>query len=546
MKRAVATSLAAAGLAAASAVNATNLVQTLPASEYLYRAQARDTLIGLSRRLLKDPRQWRGLQKRNAIVNPTRIPVGTAILIPRDWLRQTSEAATVTTVVGAVTGDGSVLKAGDPLHEGEKIDTAAGAYVTFTLADGSLVTLSSSSILEIARLKRYEGTGGRDTEIKLDSGRLETQVKPQGEAGRFHIRTPVALSAVRGTEFRRAFEGPKALDKTEVIGGSVGVSAAATAATAATGVLVPAGFGTVSDASSGPRPPVKLLPPPDMSSMPARFEDKSVNFAFPAVDGATAYHAQVATDGAFQSIVAETTSAIPAFSFPGLPDSRYFLRVRSRDVEGLEGMDGVHEFERHRLPPPPQSTEPRADTYVTGDGASFGWTAVDGAAAYRFQLGADPKFAGVVAERDQLSATRLALGNVAPGTYYWRIASIDSSGTSGRWGDAQRYTQKRPPDPLPPPALHSKSFELSWAGDPGQHFQLQVARDLQFQRIEEEQSLDAPRAILKPLAAGVHYVRVRATDPDGYQGPYTPPRRFVAPLPWWAKLAPVLLAVPFL
>jgi len=530
--------LLAANLSAAPAENS---------SEYLYRTQANDTLIGLSRRLLKDPRQWAALQKRNAIAAPTRIPVGTAILIPRDWLRDAPEMAVVTTVVGAVSGDGVPLKAGDPLHEGEKIGTAAGAYVTIALADGSLVNLSSSGSLDLERLRRYVGTGRRDTELKLNQGGLDVHVKPQGEAGRFQIRTPVALSAVRGTEFRRAVEASSgsaaSRDKTEVIGGLVSVSAA-TGATAS--VAVPGGYGTISEAGSGPGAPVKLLPPPDLSVLPQTFDDGAVRVVFAPVPGAAGYRAQIASDANFESVVAEATATAPALSFDALPDARYFLRIRSRDTEGLEGADAVHPFERHRLLGPPQPEEPRADAFVTGEGAAFRWAAVGGASAYRFQLAADPEFTRITSDQEHVPSAALTLPRIAPGTYYWRIAGTDASGNGGKWSVAQRYRQKRPPVPLPAPTLNSQSFEVSWAGEPDQRYDLQVAHDQDFRQIVDEQRLTASRATLKPLSAGAYYVRIRATDDDGYEGPYTPPRRFVAPLPWWAKLAPILLAIPFL
>ena len=531
-----ATLAASALLLTANLATAAGTTGAEAAAEYSYRTQAHDTLIGLSRRLLKDPRRWTALQKRNAIANPTRVPVGTAILIPRDWLRDAPETAVVTTVVGAVTGDGVRLKAGDLLKEGEAIGTAAGAYVTITLADGSLASLSAAGSLVLERLRRYVGTGRRDMQLKLNDGSLDLRVKPQGEAGRFQIRTPVALSAVRGTEFRRT----AGLDKTEVIDGTVSVSGVAG------GVLVPAGFGTISDEKTGPRAPVKLLEPPDLSALPPAFEDDEVRVEFAPVAGAVGYHAQVARDESFQSVVAETTSQAAVLDFAGLADARYFMRIRSRDGQGLEGADAVRSFERHQRLAAPQPGEPRADAYVTGDGAVFAWAAVAGAASYHLQLASDPEFTRMVADQDHIAPTELALSQVPPGTYYWRLAGADAAGNAGKWSPAQRYRQKRAPVMLPAPVLNAKSFEISWAGEQGQHYELQIARDTDFRHVVEEQQLATSHATLHPLGAGAYYARVRAADDDGYQGPYSPPRRFVAPLPWWAKFAPVLLAIPFL
>ena len=53
-------------------------------AEFVYRARPGDTLIGLSARLLLEPRRWPELQRRNAIADPRRIPLGSRIRIPYD------------------------------------------------------------------------------------------------------------------------------------------------------------------------------------------------------------------------------------------------------------------------------------------------------------------------------------------------------------------------------------------------------------------------------------------------------------------------------
>jgi hypothetical protein len=511
-------------------------------ADYGYRAQPRDTLIGLGQRLLKDPRRWPALQQRNAIADPTRIPRGFVIRIPRAWMRQHPESATVSTVVGEATNAGAAIKAGDALSEGARIRTALDGYLTIGLADGSVITLNPETTLELERLQRYEGTGLRDTQLKLDAGSLETHAAPQGESGRFRIRTPVAISAVRGTQFRRAIDAAGALDRTEVVGGAVAV-AAATAA-----VLVPAGYGTISDASAGPGAPVKLLAPPELSGLPSTAEDEAVQFNFPPVAGAQGYRAAVARDSDFHAIVAERVVDAANVAFFQLADGHYWLRLRSRDREGLEGPDAVHEFERHRLAAAPQPSEPRADAIVTGAGVVFRWSRVEDAVSYDFQLGRDAKFAETLIERTRVAAEDAAvlLDSVEPGTYYWRVASVDAQGNRGRWAAPQQYRQKRAPGPIGAPVLRRKSIEFTWQGEPGQRFRIQVARDPAFSRVIDDAQVEAPRVSLPRHAAGTYYARVQATDADGYVGPFTPTRRFVTPLPWWALLTPLLLVIPFL
>jgi len=110
-------------------------------SEFQYHAQPRDTLIGLGRRLLLEPRRWRELQSRNHIADPRRIPRGAIIQIPYEWLRTGAETASVVNITGAVQQAGAKIAPGDVLPEGSVIETGSDGSVTIDLADGSVVTL---------------------------------------------------------------------------------------------------------------------------------------------------------------------------------------------------------------------------------------------------------------------------------------------------------------------------------------------------------------------------------------------------------------------
>ncbi len=421
-------------------------------SRYAYRTQAHDTLISISRRLLKDPQQWHALQTLNAIRDPRRVPVGSVILIPRDWLRRETDGALVIAVVGEARSAGSILKAGDSLSEGATIATSIDSYVTIKLADGSIIAVNPASSVVIEKLSRYP-THDRDTEIKLESGSAETQVKPQGEAGRFRIRTPVAISAVRGTEFRRAYDSAAGLDRTEVIGGRVAVGGAKSE------VVVPSGYGSISDLANGPRRPVKLLPPPELSEIPAVAQDELVRFTFPPVTGAKGYRAQLASDAEFHLVVAESDSEAAEIAFSALKDGHYWLRVRSRDPDGLEGPNSVREFNRHLFIAPPRVTS-----------------------------------TPIIEE----------------------------------------------------PVVEKKFIEVSWNGEPGQKFLVQVARHPTFDTVVDERRVGTPRVTLPRHGPGSYFVRVQATDPDGHSSEFSQARRFALPLPWWVVAIPVVAALPFL
>lgn len=511
-----------------------------PDADYEYRSQPRDTLIGLSRRLLKVPGRWRELSQRNRLANPDRLAIGTVLLIPRDWLRVQPESAAVVAVTGQATVAGRAIKVGDTLDQGAILATASDGYVTLTLADGSTVSVTPNSVLQLQRLHRYEGTGARDTRLNLESGGLGTHVAPQGNTNRFQIRTPVALSAVRGTEFRRAVDDAATLDRTEVIEGSVAVGQTGG------GAIVPAGYGTISDPASGPRPPVRLLAPPDLSQLPAQSADSTVAIPFTAVAGARAYRIQLTRDADFRMVVGERVTETPGALFPELADGHYWVRVRSIDAQGLEGSDSTGQFDRHRLLPAPATIEPATGAFITGASATFRWSPVAGAAAYHFQLARDERFADVVTDRTRARSSGELIEGLAPGQYYWRLAAVDDRGDDGRWGTVQSYRQKSLPPSVASPVFTDKQVTFEWPGQPGQRYSVEVARDAGFSRVTDSLEVDAPRAVLPRRGPGAYYVRLKVSDADGYVGPHSPAQKFITPTPRWVWFTPLILLLPLL
>ena len=52
-------------------------------------------------------------------------------------------------------------------------------------------------------MRQFEGTGLTDSVVRVQRGSVESSVAPEGQGvGRFEIRTPVAVTGVRGTRFR--------------------------------------------------------------------------------------------------------------------------------------------------------------------------------------------------------------------------------------------------------------------------------------------------------------------------------------------------------
>jgi hypothetical protein len=510
---------------------------------FVYRAESGDTLIGIGERLLVTPAQWRRLQKLNRIDDPRRIPVGREIRIPLAWMRRVPESARVVSVRGRAESAGLPLEPGALLAEGAVVSTAPDGYVTIALPDESELTLATDSQLRLAILRRLADTNSREISLVLEQGRVETRTmaRKAGTTGRFEIRSRVAAAAVRGTEFRVGAEGDAA--RSEVLTGVVAFQGLA----AAREVQLQPGFGSFVRGAVPPAEPRRLLPVPDVAGLPALQERTVVRFDLPLLPGARAWRAQVATDREFRDVLGETLTDAPALRFANLEDGDYWLRVRGVDAEGLEGLDAYHAFQLKARPEPPFPSMPNAGARLPAGPVLFGWSQPAGAVRYRIQVAGDEKFTFVLRDVDGLAGSSHTVSDLDAGEYWWRLQSIRADGDRGPFGDAQAFTLRPLPADPNPPALDEKELQFSWPALPDQTFLFQLSRDAQFSSIEVQRELNEPRIALERPAAGTYYMRVRATDRDGYVGPFTTVQRIEVPAkparPWWLLfllLAPLL------
>lgn len=417
--------------------------------------------------------------------------------------------------------------------------------------------------------------------------------------GRFEIRTPAAVSAVRGTEFRAGYAADAARGSTETLGGAVAVSGAGSA------VAVGAGFGTRAEAGKPPRAPVPLLPAPRLDALPTLNDVAALRWSFAPVPGAVAYRHQLARDAEFRALVAESVTPEPAGAVAALADGRYWLRARAIDAGGIEGFDATLALEQRRRLEAPVAVAPIGGAKRIGAATRFEWAAVEGASGYRFQLARDATFGEILAERSvtlgqrardpenagaaamagsslatdasagpaagaaaSARATPVAveLERLAAGGYAWRVMAIGADGRDGHWGAPQAFVQKPPPAAVEPltvgalaqaPEQPSSGAEAGASGasqafrwpqtEPGQRYEWQLARRADFKRLERQGSSATPSLALAGLPPGRHRLRVRAIDADGFVSPYGPARAFDVPYPRWLPYVTVaILLIPIL
>jgi len=512
--------------------------------EWKYTVADGDTLIGLTETLLKPPATWSKLQRINQIADPLHLKPGSTLRIPTDWLRGDATVAELIHMQGSVQVQRggnllSGLAVGANLRAGDQIRTGAQSTLTLKFIDGSRLLVSPDSKLSIESLLIFGKTRMTETRLQVEAGGIDSHVaQQQGTASRYEVRTPSLNLGVRGTDFQVRVDAQNQVSRSEVLEGRV----AAQGANAQ--VLVNAGFGTVSGAGGEPQAPRPLLGAPELRGISQKLERVPLRFAWEPVKGAKAYRAQVFADRSLDQLLLDSVFAQPGARWQDLPDGSYVLRVRSVDDAGLEGLTTLMDFVLKARPEPPFTSLPAEGGKVYGDSAQFKWTVSSKAERYRLQVSDSADFKQLRLDKKDLSNSEFTLA-LAPGNYFWRIASIARGDDQGPFSDTLGFIQRKIPESpaLEAPSVGEKELSFRWkAREPGQTFQYQMAADAEFKTVLIDKAITEPVVVLAKPEPGVYYLRVKTIDADGFAGPFGAAQQFeIKGTPWWNYLPLVLL-----
>ncbi len=515
---------------------------SVEAGQLTYYAAAGDTLISIAQKLTTSVNNWPVLGKLNHVGNDRRIPIGSAIVIPGNLLPDEPSEATVSAFSGQVMltpvkGAPALAGIGSKIAEGGEVATGPNGFVTFALPDGSHISLPSNSRVKLSVLRMARFTKSPRTEVTLEDGNVESRVSPlEANKGRYEVHSVLATAGVRGTHFRVAVVGKGIAN--EVLGGVVAVGMANKPAS----VDLTAGKGDIVDANAVGKP-VPLLPAPELAAGYELQERTAVQFNVADLSGATSYHGQVARDAEAQNIVAEVHSQGDRLKIDGLPDGDYFLRVSAVDNLGLEGLPRIAPFKLKARPVPPFSSQPKAK--LRADHVDFTWIDAPDAKFYHLQVAKDSAFHDVLIDQPQVSGVQFAGSALAPGKYYWRTASVaehDGKLDHGPFGDAQAFELLEPQKLAPIVDQGGKEFSFNWPSEPGQKFLVQIGRDPAFKSLLLEQQTEQAEVRMPRPPAGTYYVRVQATDSDGYVGAFSAAQKFTIYSRWGTGSGDVLKA----
>lgn len=499
----------------------------------LYEVRPGDTLFHIAERYLESVHDWRLLARLNGVGQPRRLPPGMRLQLPLERIRGVAQSATVLYVAGEAevqaAGATRTVQPGEVLGEGAAVRVPDKGFLGLGLPDGSTLHLQGNTHITLTRLREAAEIGVRDQSIQLERGRVDSTVKPLGRGSRFNIRTPQAVTGVRGTQFGVGLgaDGREAL--ADVIEGRVEMSASGLQAEP---VPLEAGMGAVVSSATQAPQRVPLLPAPQLAGKATPIERLPHVLTIAPVPGAVAYRARVDDGASPQRVLLDTTVAQPAVPLGPLPDGDYQLRLRAVDASGLMGREGAISLSVRATPLPPLARSPLANAVLATGSVQFLCTEVPGVEAYQLQVSADPLFGTLLHEARQAGNCAFGVSLAEPGDYHWRVASVARTPQGGErrgpFSDVSRVQVVAAPEAPSGVQSSDDGLNLHWAGRAGDRYRVQLAADEAFAQVLQDVEVQQASVRLDLQACRGYFVRLSMGTSQGLWSAFSAPRRVAA------------------
>ena len=353
--------------------------------DWQYTVRPGDTLWSVCETYAAFEKCWLELGQYNGISKPRALSIGERLRVPVAWLKQKPVAARVAYVQGQVLlgnkGTQRPLEKDERLKIGHRVVTREGS-ATLRFADGSLLTMLPNSEIVLDSVSAFRQSRSLSIEVSLPTGEIRVRVPERTPKTRFDVKTPSAVAAVRGTQFRVSADTEEAVTRGEVLEGNVAL------ATTQSEVDVGAGFGALAKQDKPVDSPIQLLDAPQWNlscTDPGYAEWQSL-------PGAQYYNLVLLEDDVSQDKILNSRQVKRNyFTFKGLDEKCYQLRISAVDTVGFNGLESQRQFcYELQLEPPVINSAQWADDRLT-----LSWDSVPGAEHYVVEVSSDQSFRNI-------------------------------------------------------------------------------------------------------------------------------------------------------
>ena len=501
------------------------LSMTTYAEDWVYTIKAGDTIWQLTSDKLIDRHAWKAMLDKNGIKVPEKLMPGTKLYFPMELVKKYDSSARVINVHGhaqLLMGNSSKtvpLKPGMRLSSGDRVTTDSVGTILLLLADNSQVIIKANSDIYLRHIDLLGDANSRtlNFDAKLKYGEIEVNANPEKhlDDSRYLIETPIANTAVRGTEFYVQSD-PK-MSRMGVYVGRVDV------ANGSGHVSIPQGYATLVEQGKAPIEPVALLKPPQIELADIiHYLPHRISLPMNTSNAEQRYRTQVSTSNDFMDIIYDQVAKDFVLD-KRFQSGQYYLKIRALDTNGIEGESIQKPIVINLLPLAPLIMKPvdSVSQHYVGQ-STFSWNEVEYADSYLFELAKDSEFSQII-QSELTKKTQIMVDLDEEGVYFYRVRGLTKDKKQGVVSDIRSLSLIKLPETPTITGLSSEEelLRLSWeTATPSvrvDHYQLQLSTRADFQHdvtmytshTEEWQSL-RPKVL-------DYYVRIRVMDNAGKQ-----------------------------
>lgn len=481
-------------------------------------------LIHIARDYCRDGNDWKEIARINKLSEPYLIYHNSNIQVPLSMLVTEPLSARVATVNGSVSllGEGEQtipLRKDDTLAAGQTVISGPDGYTHLILPDNTYTRIEPDSRFTINYLFRLPD-GNIKTDFELKKGNIvhwmRQKLRPNDS---FQTRTPIAVTGIRGTEYRLKTDDSGA-NSVETLSGVVQVSAASRT------IALEAGKGTRVRKGAPPEKPRLLPDPPEGILIERLYRTLPIQIKAPARGKAKTIHLRITTDEqGQQTVFAQNAAPGGTFSIFTLPDAAYFAFVTAFDAEGFESPPTAPlPLTIRTSPPAPIVISPKKDGILWGKRGQIEWLGSNQAKQYTIQLAADPDFKNIL-DQQQVTEPRYLTPELQPGRYHVRVQAVAGDGYTTLFSMPVSWKQTEEPAMKGMEATANNKPSLQWpVMAEGLSYDLQVAGDEQFTQLIVDQKglLDTTYTMEQKLDSGTYFLRLRGVANGEPQSPWTP------------------------
>jgi len=307
-----------------------------------------DTLMSLSRAQFGTVALWRHVAEYNQLAVEDPLYTGQLVLIPTLQTVPRQYAVVVYTHGAATrtsdgTGEPISLAGDDRIYPTDIIETGVDGFASISFQNGSVVNLQPATRVQLIHLGCLSADKTCFIDIAAPAGNLDTDVRSRdGQPTYFHIKTPFADAAVRGTQFDFGASAQALI--LGVTDGSVTIRAEGAE------VSLERGFGAKTEAGSPPGAPVALLHFPAFTNIPPRVASGD-RLGWWQISAAKHYDWIISSDSAVSNILQSDRTVLGDVTIDDLAAGDYYLSIRAVDGNGLKGFQNTEKISVAEIAP---------------------------------------------------------------------------------------------------------------------------------------------------------------------------------------------------